>query len=84
MKYKLLGEMVSNPTDDIIAKLDSNGSTLVHIVAASTTDLILTNDGGAVIGRMHIPANSSIDLSKEHDDKITCPTSFCTPIAYQA
>ena len=84
MKYKLIGEMVSNPTDNIIAKLDTVGSTLVHVVATSATDLILTNDGGAVIGRIHIRANGFIDLSKEATDTITCPTSFCTPIAYQA
>ena len=84
MKYKLLGEMVSNPTDNIVAKTDALGSTLVHVVASSATDLILTNAAGAVKGRIHIRANGSIDLSKEHDDKVTCPTSFCTPIAYQA
>lgn len=83
MKYKLLGEMISNPTDNIIAKLDTAGSTLVHVVATSATDLIQTR-GGQVIGRIHIPANGSIDLSKEAADQITCPTSFCTPIAYQA
>ncbi len=83
MKYKLIGDMVLDPVDSDIPKLDTVGSTLVHVVAGSATDLIQTR-GGQIIGRIHLPANGAIDLSKEHDDTITCPNSFCTPIAYQA
>ena len=77
MKMKLLGEMISDPVENTI-----NSATLVHIVASSATDLILVTAGAAIIGRIHIPANGSIDLVKDSTDKITCPTSFCTPVAY--
>jgi hypothetical protein len=77
MKMKLLGEMISNPTSDTITS-----ATLVHVVAGSATDLILETDGAVIVGRIHIPANGSIDLVKDSTDTITCPTSFCTPVAY--
>jgi hypothetical protein len=83
MKYKLIGDMTNDPTDSVIPKTDGVGTTLVHVVASGATELIQTR-GGQIVGRIYIPANGSIDLSKEHDDAITCPNSFCTPIAYQA
>lgn len=76
MKMKILGEMIPDPVDDTITN-----ATLVHVVASGATDLIHTR-GGAIVGRIHIPANGSIDLVKDASDTITCPTSFCTPIAY--
>ena len=77
MKMKLLGEMIPNPVSDTITD-----ATLVHVVAGSATDLILTTTGAVIVGIIHIPANGSIDLVKDSTDTVTCPTSFCTPIAY--
>ena len=77
MKMKLLGEMIPDPVSDTITS-----ATLVHVVASSATDLILTTTGAVIVGRIHIPANGSIDLVKDSTDTVTCPTSFCTPIAY--
>ena len=78
MAYKLLGDKVENPTDDVF-----NGATLVYILANSTTTVILEKaDGTTLIGKIKIPAGGSINLTKDATDKVTCPTSSCTPIAY--
>ena len=82
-KYKLIGEMTADPVDSIIPKTGGDGCTLVHVVATAATDLIQTR-GGVVVGRIHIQANGSVDLVKQHDDTVSCPNSFCTPIAYHA
>lgn len=77
MKMKILKPAISNPSADNITL-----ATLVHVVATAGTDLVLSKVGGEVIGNIYISANGSIDLVKDSTDKITCPTSHCTPIAY--
>lgn len=78
MAYKLLGDIVENPTDE-----DFNGATLVYIAANSATEAILEKaDGSTLIGRIKIASGGTIQLVKDSSDKITCPTSSCTPVAY--
>lgn len=78
MAYKLLGDIVENPTDE-----DFNGATLVHIVAVGADVVRLEKaDGTTLIGQINVPAGGSIDLVKDATDKITCSNSGCTPIAY--
>jgi hypothetical protein len=78
MAYKLLGDIIENPTNDNIGS-----ATLVYISAGSTTEAILEKaDGSALIGRIKMASGQSITLVKEATDKITCPNSSCTPIAY--
>ena len=63
MAYKLLGEMITGAvTNSIVPQTDGSGSTLVHITVTSAQDVIQTRDG-VIIGRIHMVANSSIDLS---------------------
>tara|TARA_B110000495_G_scaffold115206_1_gene99800 strand:+ start:305 stop:559 length:255 start_codon:yes stop_codon:yes gene_type:complete len=84
MKYKLLGEMITGAiTNNIVPQTDGTGSTLVHIVVATAQDVIQVR-GGLIVGRIHMVANSSIDLVKESTDTIDCGDAFATPIAYQA
>ena len=79
MAYKLLGDIIENPTNDNIGS-----ATLVYISAGSATEAILEKaaDGSALIGRRKMASGQSITLVKEATDKITCPNSSCTPIAY--
>ena len=79
MAYKLLGDIIENPTNDNIGS-----ATLVYISAGSATEAILEKaaDGSALIGRIKMASGQSITLVKEATDKITCPNSSCTPIAY--
>ena len=79
MAYKLLGEQVANPTDESF-----NGATVVYVYV--TQEAVLTvkksvADGGSVVGTMTIPANSNVSVVKYTDERVTCPTSFCTPVA---
>lgn len=85
MKYKLLGEMITGPVNaSIVPQLDGTGSTLVHITVSSAQDVIQTR-GGQVVGRIHLRANSSIDLVKEAADTLDIAgDAFATPIGYQA
>jgi hypothetical protein len=82
MAYKLLGEMITGAvTNSIVPQTDGSGSTLVHITVTSAQDVIQTRDG-VIIGRIHMVANSSIDLVKEAADTIDVPSNaFATPIA---
>jgi len=82
MAYKLLGEMITGPIASNIPQTDGSGSTLVHIVVTSAQDVIQTRDG-VIVGRIHLVANSSIDLVKESGDVIDllAAGSFATPIA---
>jgi hypothetical protein len=82
MAYKLLGEMIAGPIASNIPQTDGSGSTLVHIVVTSAQDVIQTRDG-VIVGRIHLVANSSIDLVKESGDVIDllAAGSFATPIA---
>tara|TARA_Y100001936_G_C16090385_1_gene685595 strand:- start:1468 stop:1707 length:240 start_codon:yes stop_codon:yes gene_type:complete len=77
MKMKLLGSVISNPTDNNIGT-----ATLVHVVATSATTLTLKAAGGSTLGTIYIPANGSIDLVKDATDTISAGTSNCTKIAY--
>ncbi len=78
MAYKLLGDVISNPTDNNI-----NGATLVHIVAVGADVVRLEKaDGTTLIGQINIPAGGSIDLVKDSTDVVSCSNSGCTPIAY--
>lgn len=84
MKYKLLGEMITGAiTASIVPQTDGTGSTLVHIVVTTAQDVIQVR-GGLIVGRIHMVANSSIDLVKESTDTIDCGDAFATPIGYQA
>ncbi len=84
MKYKLLGEMITGAiSGSTIPQTDGTGSTLVHIVVTSPQDVIQIRDG-LIVGRIHMTANSSIDLVKESTDTIDCGDAFATPIGYQA
>ena len=84
MKYKLLGEMITGAINaSTIPQTDGTGSTLVHIVVTSPQDVIHTR-GGLVVGRIHMTANSSIDLVKDSTDTLDIGDAFVTPIAYQA
>ena len=82
MAYKLLGEMIAGAVNaSNIPQTDGSGSTLVHIVVTSAQDVIQTRDG-VIVGRIHLVANSSIDLVKESGDVIDIATdAFATPIA---
>jgi hypothetical protein len=78
MAYKLLGDIIENPTNDNIGSAN-----LVYISAGSATEAILEKaDGSTLIGRIKMASGQSITLVKEATDKITCPNSSCTPIAY--
>jgi hypothetical protein len=78
MAYKLLGDITTNPTND-----DIGTATLVYISATSATEAILEKaDGSTLIGRIKMASGQSINLTKDATDKITCPNSSCTPIAY--
>ena len=78
MAYKLLGDITTNPTNDTIGN-----ATVVYILATSATDALLEKaDGTTLIGKIKIAAGQSINLTKDATDKITCPNSSCTPIAY--
>ena len=85
MAYKLIGEMVTGSVAaNIIPQTDGTGSTLVHIVVSSAQDVIQT-DGitGLVVGRIHLRANQSIDLTKKAVDTVDIAAdAFVTPIAY--
>ena len=83
MAYKLLGEMLSGAVNaSIIPTLAGGGATLVRINVSSAQDVIQTR-GGQVIGRVHLAANESIDLTKEATDTIDIAgDAFVTPIAY--
>jgi|TARA_B110000467_G_scaffold55591_1_gene50935 hypothetical protein len=79
MAYKLLGEQVVNPVDD-----EMSGTTLVYVYVTAEVLLTLKKsvaDGGAVVGTMTIPANSTVSVVKYSDYTVTCPNSFCTPVA---
>ena len=82
MAYKLLGEMITGAiTNSIVPQTDGSGSTLVHITVTSAQDVIQTREG-VIVGRIHMVANSSIDLVKEAADVISVPSNaFVTPIA---
>ena len=78
MAYKLLGDITTNPTND-----DIGTATLVYISATSATEAILEKaDGSTLIGKIKMSSGQSINLTKDATDKITCPNSSCTPIAY--
>ena len=78
MAYKLLGEIVDDPTDE-----DFGGVTLVYILANGADTVRLEKaDGNTVIGTMKLAAGQSIRLTKDATDKVTCTNSSCTPIAY--
>ena len=83
MAYKLLGDMVTGAVNaSIIPKLDTKCATLVNIHVSSAQDVIQTSDG-QVIGRIHLAANQSINLTKEATDTIDIAgDAFVTPIAY--
>ena len=82
MAYKLLGEMITGAiTNSIVPQTDGSGSTLVHITVTSAQDVIQTRDG-VIIGRIHMVANSSIDLVKEAADTVSVAgNAFATPVA---
>tara|TARA_B110000467_G_scaffold109801_1_gene100117 strand:- start:324 stop:563 length:240 start_codon:yes stop_codon:yes gene_type:complete len=77
MAYKLLGSAIPNPSDE-----GFSGATLVHVVASANVTLTVKSADSAVIGTIHVSANSSIDVVKNSTDTISCDTSICTPIAY--
>ena len=76
MAYKLLGDIIENPTNDNIGS-----ATLVYISAGSATEAILETSGDVEIGRIRIASGQSISLVKDSTDKLTCANSVCTPIA---
>lgn len=78
MSYKLVGDIVENPSDN-----DISNATLVYVLADATTTLVHElADGSTLVGRIKLNSGQSIRLVKGSTDKITCPTSTCTPIAY--
>ena len=78
MAYKLLGDIVANPTNDNVGS-----STLVYISASAATEAILEKaDGTTLIGKMKLSSGQSVTLTKDATDKLTCANSSCTPIAY--
>ena len=78
MAYKLLGEVIDDPTDEPF-----NGATLIYILANGVDTVRLEKeDGTTVIGTMKLAAGQSIRLTKDATDKVTCTNSSCTPIAY--
>ena len=83
MAYKLLGEMLSGAVNASVVPTNAGGgATLVRISVSSAQDVIQTR-GGQVIGRVHLAANESIDLTKEATDTIDIAgDAFVTPIAY--
>ena len=83
MAYKLLGEMVTGAVNaSVIPTNAGGGATLVRINVSSAQDVIQTR-GGQVIGRVHLAANESIDLTKDATDTIDIAgDAFVTPIAY--
>tara|TARA_B100001750_G_C15167063_1_gene427347 strand:- start:136 stop:375 length:240 start_codon:yes stop_codon:yes gene_type:complete len=76
MAYKLLGDKIENPTDDVF-----NGATLIYISATSATEAILETSGDVIIGKIRVASGQSISLVKDATDKLSCPNSVCTPIA---
>jgi len=76
MAYKLLGNKVENPDDEVFS-----GATLIYISATLATEAVLKTSGDVVIGRIRISSGQSISLVKDATDKVTCPNSVCTPIA---
>ena len=83
MAYKLVGEMVTGAVNaSVIPTLAGGGATLMRISVSSAQDVILTR-GGQIIGRVHLAANESIELTKEATDTIDIAgDAFVTPIAY--
>ena len=83
MAYKLIGEMVTGAVNASVVPTNAGGgATLVRISVSSAQDVIQTR-GGQVIGRVHLAANESIDLTKEATDTIDIAgDAFVTPIAY--
>ena len=83
MAYKLLGEMLSGAVNASVVPTNAGGgATLVRISVSSAQDVIQTR-GGQVIGRVHLAANESIELTKEATDTIDIAgDAFVTPIAY--
>ena len=83
MAYKLLGEMVTGTVNaNVIPTIAGGGATLMRISVSSAQDVILTRSG-QVIGRIHLAANESIELTKEATDTIDIANNaFVTPIAY--
>ena len=83
MAYKLIGEMVTGAVNaSVIPTNAGGGATLVRINVSSAQDVIQTR-GGQVIGRVHLAANESIELTKEAADTIDIAgDAFVTPIAY--
>jgi len=77
MKMKLLGSLVTNPSDDTIGS-----ATLVRVVVSSAVTLTHKLAAGSTVGSIRIPAIGVIDLVKDSTDTISCATSFCTKIAY--
>ena len=77
MKMKLLGSLVTNPSDDTIGS-----ATLVRVVVSSAVTLTHKLAAGSTVGTIRIPENGVIDLVKESNDKNRCATSICTKIAY--
>ena len=79
MKMKLLGSVVTNPSDDAITL-----ATLVRVVATAAGLVELKKVGGVAYSpakEIYMTANSSIDLVKNSTDVISC-TGKCSPIAY--
>ena len=76
MAYKLLGNKVENPDDEVFS-----GATLIYISATAITEAILKTSGDTEIGRIRIASGQSISLVKDSTDKLTCANSVCTPIA---
>ena len=82
-KYKLKGEIITGAVNaSIVPQLDTTGASLVHIVVSAHQDVIQTRDG-QIIGRIHMRAGSSLDLTKLPTDTLDIAgDAFVTPIAY--
>ena len=71
MAYKLLGEMLSGAVNASVVPTNAGGgATLVRISVSSAQDVIQTR-GGQVIGRVHLVANESIELTKKQQTRLT-------------
>lgn len=83
MAYKLKGEMITGAVNaSIVPHTDGTGASLIHIMVGSAQDIIQARDG-QVVGRLHMAANTTLDLTKNPTDTIDIAgDAFVTPIAY--